>query len=418
MSTENDKDRILNLLERHEAWRTECINLVAAENAMSPLARSLLSSDLAQRYGDYTGRDLRARRYLGTDVIVDLEVEVAKLTREVFQARFVELRALSGHIAGNCVIMALCKPGDLVIELGRHDGGHRVATKFAMAPLIDLEVDYLPFDDIAFNIDVEQTLELVHRRHPRLVIVGASNFLFPIPLEELASGLQAYPETVLVYDASHVLGLIAGGIFQKPLQEGAHLVMGGTQKSFPGPQGGLIYSDSETLIETVSDAIHPAMMSNHHLARLPSLGIAMLEMKLWGADYASQVIRNAKTLAQSLAEQGISIVGAGDSYTMSHTVLVNTKTLGSNDELGSRLEEAGIITTTIRLPQSLGGAGLRLGTNEVTRHGATEQHMGEVARFVADILFSRRPVEQIKADVRAMSDTLSGYAYTWPDESS
>lgn len=417
MLMENGKDRILNLLERHEAWRTGCINLVAAENAISPLARSLLSSDLAQRYGDYTGRDLRARRYLGTDVIADLEVEVAKLASEVFQTRFVELRALSGHIAGNCVIMALCKPGDRVIELGRHDGGHRVATKFAMAPLIDLEVDYLPFNDAAFNVDVEQTLELVRKRHPRLVIVGASNFLFPIPLEELASGLQAYPETVLVYDASHVLGLIAGGAFQKPLQEGAHLVMGGTQKSFPGPQGGLIYTDSETLIETVSDAIHPAMMSNHHLARLPSLGIALLEMKLWGASYATQVIHNAQTLAQSLAEREISIVGAGGSFTMSHTVLVNTKTLGSNAELGSRLEEAGIITTTIRLPQSMGGAGLRLGTNEATRHGATEQHMREIARFVADALLSRRSIDQIRTDVHAMSDTLGGYAYTWPSES-
>ena len=179
-------NKILTILERHEAWRASNLNLVASENAMSPLARSVLSSDLAQRYGDYTGRDLRARRYLGTEFITELEVEVERLACEVFRTQFVELRPLSGHIAGNCVIMSLCRSGDLVLELSRHDGGHRVATKFAQAPLIDIRVEFLPFDDAAFNVDVQQTIEYVRERRPRLILVGASNFLFPIPLAELA----------------------------------------------------------------------------------------------------------------------------------------------------------------------------------------------------------------------------------------
>lgn len=404
---------ILGALDEHEAWRASCLNLVAAENAMSPLARSLLSSDMAQRYGDYTGRDLRARKYLGTDRIVALEEEVGALARQVFQADFVELRPLSGHIAGNSVMMALCQPGDLVFEMGPDDGGHRLATKFASAPLIDLDVEFLPFDYKSFNIDVERTLDQVRRRRPRLVLVGASNFLFPVPLAELANGLSEYPETLLVYDASHVLGLIAGGLFQAPLSDGARLVLAGTQKSFPGPQGGIIYTDEAPLIDSVSTAVYPAMLSNHHLARLPSLGIALLEMKIWGAEYADRVVQNAQKLANRLVEQQVPVVGDLDRgvYTESHTVLINTRDIGAAPALGKQLEEVGVVVTSIRLPAPLGGAGLRIGTNEITRRGATEQHVTAIARTIADVLLGRRPRDVVRGEVRDLASDLSQYEF-------
>jgi glycine hydroxymethyltransferase len=410
------REMIISLLRQHESWRASCINLVAAENAMSPIVASLLSSDLARRYGDYAGRDLRARRYWGTQFIVELEIEVAELAKKVFHARFVELRPLSGHVASICVIVALCKPGDLVFELGQDEGGHRVATKFAASKLIDLEVEYLPFDEKAFNVDVEGCLELVRRRRPRLIIVGGSNFLFPVPLRELSNGLRDFPETTLAYDASHVLGLIAGGAFQDPLKEGADLVLGGTQKSFPGPQGGLIYSDLEDLIDEISHSVHPSILSNHHLARLPSLGLALLEMKLWGAEYAGKVISNAQLLAQALIDQQIPVLGSDGAYTQSHTIVINTCSLGSNDELGRRLEQVGIIVTAMRIPKSMGGFGLRLGTNEITRRGATEEQMEDVARLIADAIFERRSLDSVREDVHKMSELFRGYAFTWPDQ--
>lgn len=418
------RETLLSLVSAHEAWRGSSLNLVAAENAMSPAARRLLASDLAQRYGDYTGRDPRARHYLGTQFIVQLEIEVARLAAEVFRAAYVELRPISGHIAGNSVLMAFCKPGDLVLEVGRYEGGHRIATKFAASPLIDLKVDYLPFDETAYNIDVPRTLEMVRAHRPRMLIVGASNFLFPVPLRELADGLRQFPDVLLVYDASHVLGLIAGGAFQEPLKEGAHLVLAGTQKSFPGPQGGVIYTDNEALIKPISSAVYPSLLSNHHLARLPSLGLALAEMKIWGAAYAAQTIRNAQALAQGLVAQGLALVKvphrAGNPYTESHTVLLKTASVGDAEALGEKLEEAQIIVTTTRLPQSMGGVGLRFGVNEITRRGATEADMPRIAGLIADVLFARRSLEAVRADVHELAGTLNRYAFTWdtPDQTS
>ena len=238
--------RVLELVAAHETWRGDCLNLVAAENVMSDAARRLLGSELAHRYGDYVGRDLHARKYFGTRYIVQIEEELDALLRELFDVAYVEPRPLSGHIAGAATILAFTRPGDVVFELDGTSGGHRLAEKLNATHYAALQVHGLPFDPVAYNVDVDQTVDLAHRLHPRLIILGSSLFLFPHPVAELASALRDLPDTLLAYDASHVLGLIAGGGFQDPLGEGAAIVWASTHKSFPraagrachGPVGG------------------------------------------------------------------------------------------------------------------------------------------------------------------------------------
>jgi glycine hydroxymethyltransferase len=372
-----------------------------------------LNSDLAQRYGDYTGRDLAARRYFGVRHVVELETRIAAVAAEVFGAAHVELRTLSGHVAGNAVILGLCRPGDLVLELDRESGGHRLATKLAAVPLAPLQVEFLPFEGRTFNIPVERTLELVEKRRPRLIILGASNFLFPHPVQALAKGLRGFPDTILAYDASHVLGLMAGSHFQAPLAEGAQLFFGGTQKSLPGPQGGLIASNSPELIAAVSAAVHPGLISNHHLARLPALGLALYEMKYWGRAYAEQVVRNARALGAALASHGVPVVLGDQGCTASHTLLLATSDLGEAGLLGQRLEEMDIIVSAIALPHEWGRHGLRLGVAEITRRGADEPLMAEVGAVLADVLFNRRAPEQCRSQVGAIAEQLQGYCFTW-----
>jgi glycine hydroxymethyltransferase len=194
-------------------------------------------------------------------------------------------------------------------------------------------------------------------------------------------------------------------------------VLSGTQKSFPGPQGGVIYSDDAALMETVSSLVHPAMLSNHHLAHLPSLGVALLEMQTWGAEYADQVIENARALARTLDAEGVPVVGAKGAFTASHTVVINTLALGHNEALGQRLEDVGLIATTMRLPQVMGGEGIRLGTNEVTRRGATPVEMDLIGRLVADVLLNRQPADQVSSAVRELARGLQSYLFTWPEAS-
>jgi len=135
---------------------------------------------------------------------------VASLAEEVFGCSYVELRPLSGHTAGCAVVGGLVQPGDTVLELGPVHGGHRITKKFTVTSVVQLDVHFLPFDYLTYNIDVPGAIELIRRTKPRLVILGSSLFLFPHPVRQLAAVTRELPNTVLAYDASHVLGLIAG----------------------------------------------------------------------------------------------------------------------------------------------------------------------------------------------------------------
>jgi glycine hydroxymethyltransferase len=402
------------LVQAHEAWRERCINLIASESVLSPAVRAQLGTDLAGRYGDYTGRDAAHRRYFGTPYVVEIEQQVADLARKLFGARYCELRPLSGHVAGAGVLIGLCKPGDLVLEVGSDGGGHRMAAKLAESPMIDLDVQFLPFDTTCWNVDVPAALAVIAAQRPRVVILGSSTFLFPHPVREIAAAVHAV-DGLLVYDASHVFGLLAAGGFQQPLVEGADVIYGSTHKTLFGPQGGLILSNDEQIMTAVSGAVYPALVTNHHLQRIPALGLALLELETWGAAYAEAVIASARRLARELAGRGLPLAGAIGGYTQSHTLLVGTHPYSDAEEAGSRLEQAGIIVTAARLPAALGRTGVRLGTQEITRRGAREEDMPELAALLVDALIGAVPPAQLVRRVETwVSTRLGPCQYTWP----
>ncbi len=411
------RSHLLQLVASHETWRRQTINLIASENALSPAVRRAIDSDLVQRYGDYTGRDLSARHYRGNRYIEQIEREALRIAQETFQAKYVELRPLSGHVAGAAVLMGLCQPGDLVLEPGRDGGGHRESGKFASSPMAPLEVAYLPFDALHYNIDLERLAEQVQKRRPRLVILGSSNFLFPHPVEQVAAILKDQsPETTLVYDGSHVMGFLASGGFQHPLEEGAGLVFGSTHKTLPGPQGGIIFSNRDDLMDKVCQATYPALVTNHHLFRIPALALALLEMQQWGAAYTTQVIANAQALGVALEQRGVACINVEGVYTRSHTILVCVSKFGKGADMAARLEAGGIITTAAHLPEYWGTEGLRLGTQEITRLGARPEQMPLIAGLIEQALRGSRMIEAICADSAAFAAGLGPVGYTWTGE--
>lgn len=405
------KHPIQQLVSEHDAWRKTCMNLIASENAISPAVQSVLYGDLVQRYGNYLGRDLSERRYTGNSYIKSIEAELETIVKTVFDVSDVELRAISGHVAGLAVIMATCQPGDTVVELTGEAGGHRLAAKANESPLIDLDVMPLPFDAEAYNVDVAATCELIREHQPRLVILGSSNFLFPHPVREIAACLQDSPRTILAYDASHVFGLIACGAFQKPIDEGAHIAFGSTHKTLPGPQGGLIIGNDKTLMDAVGIAVYPGIVTNHHLMRSPALGIALQELSN-NPDYAAQIVRNARTLATRLTERGINVVGRENRFTESHTILLAVTEFGDGKEVAKRLEAADIMASYSSLPSQYGKACVRMGTSEVTRLGAQEADLIDAADIIADVILGRLAVEAAQEKVHAWAKRLNAIRYT------
>ncbi len=401
---------IADIIARHHTYRARTLNLIASENVMSPWVEASLDTGLGHRYGDFHGIDPTDRKYTGNRFLAELDVAARDSLQTLFGCRHADVRPLSGHVAGISVLMGCCQPGDTVMELDSPGGGHRLARKLNEAPLCPLQVESIPLDPAVYNIDVERTVALIRKHQPRVVILGSSLFLFPHPIQPLADAVAAYGG-ILQFDASHVLGLIAGGAYPNPLHEGAHVITSSTHKTFAGPQGGVLLTDDTALYERIGPAIYPAVVTNHHLHRLPALAVAAAEWTVFGREHATAVVDNARALATALAAENLPVVGAANGYTATHTVLVASSEAPA---VGDRLEAADILTSPVGLPAELGSGCLRLGVQEITRRGFTVDQAPAVARLIAAAWKEERPAADISADVAALARSWRDWRFTWP----
>lgn len=371
---------LAELVRAHEVWRASTINLQPSENVMSDQARRLLASDFGHRYtlSEYTdpqsGESTNA--YRGTRYVDAVEDLAESLAREVFGAAHASLKPLSGHVAGSLLVQTVCRRGDLLMTLDAAHGGYDGYMPANLSGLLGLQVDFLPFDTSRWNLDERAAADAILERRPRLVLVGASFILFPYNLRWLRGACDDV-NAVLGYDASHVLGLLAGGEFQSPMTEGVDVLSGSTHKSFPGPQGGLFVTNRRDLHERVVPTLLWRLQDNAHWHRIAATAQVLLEMRAFGAAYAKQVVANAKALAHQLDRWGFPLRFAALGYTESPQLLYDGAALREKWDLtvaafADRLEANDIIVDAVA----------RLGTSEITRMGATEEHMAILAGLI------------------------------------
>ncbi len=275
-----------DLVRAHERWRLEeSINLQPSENVLSPQARALLGTDFAGRYtlprefapqiGDI------GNAYRGTRFTDQVEGLAESLAREVFLAAHASLKPLSGHLAGFLLLQASCRRGDTVMLTRAEHGGYDGYMPGFLPDYLGLKVEFLPFDVSVWNLDSRAAADAIIARRPRLVLVGASMILFPYNLRWLRGACDDVG-AVLAYDASHVLGLIAGGEFQQPFLEGVDVLSASTHKSFPGPQGGMLLANRKDVFDTAMSTIMWRTQDNAHWNRIASTAQVLLEMKAFG----------------------------------------------------------------------------------------------------------------------------------------
>ena len=398
-----------NLLNKHLVYRQGCLNLIASENYSSEKVRSYLSCDFGNRYGCYSTLDPSDREYTGNKYIYEFEMETQDLIKEVFKAKYADLRPIGGHMAGMSVVLAILEPGDLVIEVNLKDWGHGLVGPMCQVKQFDetINVEYMKFTEDR-EVDVEALKAQVRKLRPKLVIFGGSGTLFQEPVRELrplADELGFY----IAYDAAHVTGLIASGVFKNPIEEGADIMFGSTHKSFPGPQGGFVVSNNKELIIKVGNTLSPSLVTSHHLNRLPALAASVLEMKEFGEEYGHQIVKNSKALASALDKYGFNVIGKHKGFTESHLMLVNLGDIIDKSP-AKYLEKAGILVS-----DDFSGAApeIRIGTPEITRKGFKEKDMEQIAIFFKRLLIDKESPEEVARDVEEFSRQFSGIEYSF-----
>jgi glycine hydroxymethyltransferase len=421
-------DLVLRLVEAtsdHERYRdVECINLIASEGLKSPAVKQMqaLSSDLEGRYAegenDLQGH-VKKRYYQGQKFMSPIEDFTTDLMKKLFKCNWADVRLVSGTHANLATFkgLSLAAKNRKMVVTPLSCGAHISHDYTGLAGnVLGLENINHAYNIDEFNIDPDKSADIIRAAKPGIVTFGGSLFLFPHPIQELKAVCEEAGAFV-AYDASHVLGLVAGGVFQDPLREGADFITSSTHKTFPGPQGGVILGSSTNLklekaVKKIQFAVFPLSASNTHLARLPALGIAALEMKIFGSELAKQTVKNAQTAGQYLCENGVKVLCASKGFTKSHQIAVDVQAFGGGKKVAQDLEDANIILNKNLLPYDDQSnrdnpSGLRIGFQDVTRRGLREGDIKHLCDLMLSVIKEKRKPADVKKDVMAFKKAFN-----------
>ena len=402
--------RLDALIKRNrEIHERDCFNLNPATNVMNPKAEAALASGIGSRPSlGYPGDKYE----MGLEAIEEIEVIAAELAGEIFKAKYSEIRVASGAMANLYGFMATCKPGDAIIAPPASIGGHVTHHNAGCAGLYGLTIHEAPVNSDGFTIDVDGLRKLAREVRPKLITVGGSLNLFPHPVGDIRMIADMVGAKVM-FDAAHQCGIIAGGKWPNPLDEGAHFMTMSTYKSLGGPAGGLIVTNDAAIAERLDAIAFPGLTANFDAAKSAALAITLLDWREYGEAYAAQMIAVAKALAHALAAEGLAVHAAQHGFTQSHQFAIEAAAHGGGQTASKKLREAGFLACGIGLPIApVKGDlnGLRIGTPELVRWGMTADDAPRMAALIARALTTNAPAD-LAGEVSAWRQSFNRLHY-------
>ena len=402
---------LFDLLARERERQNTTLQLIASENFTSPDVMEATGSVLTNKYSE----GYPSKRYYGGNQVID-EVEVLARDRActLFGADHANVQPHSGANANVAVYLALLEPGDKVLGMSLDHGGHLTHGS-------PVNISGRLYDFVAYGVtpsderlDYDRIRDLAKSEMPKMIIAGATAYprrIDPEPLRSIADDVGA----LLVFDAAHIAGLIAGGVHPDPVPY-ADIVTLTTHKTLRGPRGGCILAREEHAA-AIDKAIFPGLQGGplEHVIAAKAVAFreaAMPEFK----DYAAAIVANASALAEALTQEGFRLVSGG---TDNHLMLVDLRSFDA--ELTGKdaqivLDRAGVTLNKNTIPDDPRSpfvtSGLRIGTPAVTTQGMGPDEMAAIAGFIAEALRERdddAALASVRADVAALCARFTPY---------
>lgn len=386
------------------------IELIASENVVSPAVLAAMGSVLTNKYAE----GYPQKRYYGGCEVVDKAEDLARdRARELFGCDHVNVQPHSGSQANMAVYFSVLKPGDTILAMNLSHGGH--LTHGSPVNFSGQLYNIVPYGVCRENetIDFEEVERLTLEHKPKMIVCGASAYPREIDAEkfrEIADRVGAY----LMFDIAHIAGLVATGFHKDPIPF-CDFVTTTTHKTLRGPRGGMIMCREE-YAKAVDKAIFPGMQGGPLMHIIAAKAVAFAEaLKPEFKSYQSQVVNNAKALAEALLRRDFHLVSGG---TDNHLILIN---LTSRDVTGKDLEKAldkaGITVNKNTVPFETRSpfitSGIRVGTPAVTSRGFGEPEMDLLADWIdrtAKNIHDDAVLKNIKSEVTELCGKFPLYA--------
>lgn len=360
------------------------LELIASENIVSKAVMAAQGSVLTNKYAEgYPGK-----RYYGgceyVDVVEQLAIDRAK---ELFGAEYANVQPHSGAQANMAVFFGLLTPGDTVMGMNLTDGGH--LTHGSPVNMSGKYFKIVPYgvSEKTETLDYDEIQKIANECKPKLIVAGASAYARVIDFErmaEIAHSVGAY----LMVDMAHIAGLVAAGLHPSPVPY-ADVVTTTTHKTLRGPRGGMILCKDAEFGKQFNKAIFPGIQGGPLMHVIAAKAVALKEaLSPEFKEYAKQIIKNAKALADTLQADGFRIVSGG---TDNHLMLVDLTSKNITGKLAQNLlDEVGITANKNTIPfeklSPFVTSGIRLGSPALTTRGFKEEDMVEVANIIALVL--------------------------------
>ena len=404
-------DELFAVIDREQTRQNTTLQLIASENFASPAVLAASGSVLTNKYAEgYPGK-----RYYGGNVHVDEAEDLAReRVKALFGADHANVQPHAGANANMAAYLAVLEPGDTVLGMRLDQGGHLThgsPVNFSGRLYDFVSYGVTPSDE---RIDMDEVRDRAQAHHPKLIVAGATAYpriIEPAPLREIADEVGA----LLMFDAAHIAGLIAGGVHPNPVPY-CDIVTFTTHKTLRGPRGACILSTAE-YATAIDKAVFPGLQGGpleHHIA---AKAVAFREAADPSfAAYARQIVANARALAEALSGYGFRLVSGG---TDNHLLLVDLRTFDEDltgAEAQTVLDRAGITLNKNTVPDDPRSpfvtSGVRIGTPSTTTQGMAEPEMERIAELIVRTLKGRDDdsvVDAVRADVAELCSPFAPY---------
>lgn len=410
--TEMPRDtEVFAIIERELERQNTTLQLIASENFASRQVMEATGSVLTNKYSEgYPGK----RYYGGNELIDEVEDLARRRVCALFGADHANVQPHSGANANLAAYRAVLNLGDTVLGMRLDQGGHLThGSPVNISSTLYNFVSYgvTPSDE---RIDYDQMRDLARAHRPRAIVAGATAYpriIDPAPIREICDEVGA----VFIFDAAHIAGLVAGGVHPNPVPY-ADIVTFTTHKTLRGPRGGCILCRAEWA-EAVDRAVFPGTQGGPLDHVIAAKAVAFFEAAQPAfRDYAAQIVRNARALAEALAAQGLRLVSGG---TDNHLMLVDLRSFDpelSGKKARVRLDRAGISCNENTVPDDprppYVTSGLRIGTPAVTTAGMKEPEMAGIAGLIGRVLRAgddEAVLAEVRDEVRALCSKFTPY---------
>lgn len=399
---EEEDPEIFELMRRESLRQNRTLDLIASENLASEAVLEATGSIFTNKYAEGYPN---ARYYGGCEVADQVEMLAIERAKRLFGADHANVQPHSGSQANQAVYLAFLKPGDTILSMSLAAGGHLSHGAPVSMTGKWFNIVHYGVDPKTETIDLNEVEKLALEHKPKLIIAGASaypRFIDFHGFREIADKVGA----IFMVDMAHIAGLVAAGVHPSPVPF-ADVVTTTTHKTLRGPRGGLILCKAEHA-KAIDKAVFPGVQGGPLVHIIAAKAVAFKEdSEPSFKEYSAQVVKNAKTMAETFASKGVRVVTGG---TDNHLILLDVTSVGlTGKEAEELLAEVGIVVNKNAIPfdklPPRVASGIRIGTPNITTRGLRDEECKLLAEQMSELFITKS--EKVKAEIKGLVQELT-----------